>query len=171
MIRFHLWLQKLNQLITLIGGAAVSLMMIQVSLDVLFRFLFNQPLPGTITIVSHYYMIIAIFLPLAFVEQSKKSITIELLSAYFPPTLNRFLSTFSQLFVSATAFMIAYTSFGVAVRHFHSKTSIMQGDYTIPTWPSYFILFVGVTLLGIYCLINFLLELTHKSTQLESTND
>src|SRR5690625_5127957 len=108
MVRFHNWLQKLNQLITLIGGAAVSLMMIQVSLDVLFRFLLNQPLPGTITVVSHYYMIIAIFLPLAFVEQTKKSITIELLSAYFPPTLNRFLSTFSQLFVSATAFMIAY---------------------------------------------------------------
>jgi len=171
MVRFHNWLQKLNQLITLIGGAAVSLMMIQVSLDVLFRYLLNQPLPGTITVVSHYYMIIAIFLPLAFVEQTKKSISIELLSNYFPPTFNRFLSIFSQLFISATAFMIAYTSFGVAIRHFHSKTSVMQGDYTIPTWPSYFILFVGVTLLGTYCLINFLLEMTRKSPQLESTND
>src|SRR5690625_7463919 len=95
----------------------------------------------------------ALCLPLALVYQSKKTIIIEQMSAYFTTTLNRFLSTFSQLFVSATAFMIAYTSFGVAVRHFHSKTSIMQGDYTIPTWPSYFILFVGVTLLGIYCLI------------------
>ncbi len=171
MIRFHRWLQKLNQIITLIGGAAVSLMMLQVSLDVLMRFLFNQPLPGTITIVSHYYMIIAIFLPLAFVEQTKKSISIELLSNYFPAKFNRFLNIFSHLFVSASAFILAYTSFGVSIRHFHSKTSVMQGDFTIPTWPSYFILFIGVTLLGIYCLINFLLELTSQSPRQEVAND
>src|SRR5690606_31910606 len=110
----------------------------------------NRPLPGTISIVAHYYMIIAIFLPLAYVEQTKSSISIELISAYFPPAMNRFLSGFTLLFISVTSYLIAYVSYDVAIKNFNSKSAVMQGDYTIPTWPSYFILFVGVFLLGTY---------------------
>ena len=153
---FNAWLERINQFITLVGGAAVVLMMVHVSLDILLRYTLNRPLPGTITIVANYYMIIAIFLPLAYVEQTKSSISIELISGYFPPAMNQFLARFTQLFISATAYLIAYVSWGVAVKSFHSKTSVMQGDYTIPTWPSYFILFIGVFLLGTYCLVNFL---------------
>lgn len=171
MQKINLWLQKLNPIITLIGGAAVVLMMVQVSLDVFFRFVLNTPLPGTITIVAHYYMIIAIFLPLAYVEQTKKSISIELISGYFPPALNRFLTTFNHLFIAVTSYLIAYASFSVAIKNFHSKSSVMQGDYTIPTWPSYFILFLGVFLLGTYCFINFLTSLTGSSIQAEHDNE
>lgn len=161
----NIWLEKINQLITLVGGAAVALMMIHVTLDIVFRFALNTPLPGTITIVAHYYMIIALFLPLAYVEQTKSSISIELISGYFPPALNRFLARFTHLFVALTSYLIAYVSFGVAVKNFHSGTSVMQGDYTIATWPSYFILFVGMGLLGTYCLVNFLLGQTGNSAE------
>lgn len=40
----------------------------------------------------------------------------------------------------------------------------MQGDYTIPTWPSYFMLFFGVALLGTYSIVNFLRSLSRDST-------
>ncbi|NLC37194.1 MAG: TRAP transporter small permease [Alcaligenaceae bacterium] len=159
------WLESINQFITLVGGAAVALMMIHVSLDIFFRFALNQPLPGTITIVAHYYMIIAIFLPLAYVEQTKSSISIELISAYFPPAMNRFMHGFTHLFISATSYLIAYVSYGVAIRNFNSRTSIMQGDYTIPTWPTYFILFAGVFLLGTYCLLRFIMSITGRDAQ------
>lgn len=160
MKKINAWLERINQFITLVGGAAVVLMMIHVSLDILFRFTLNRPLPGTISIVAHYYMIIAIFLPLAYVEQTKSSISIELISAYFPPAMNRFLSGFTLLFISITSYLIAYVSYDVAIRNFSSKSSVMQGDYTIPTWPSYFILFIGVFLLGTYCLVRFICNLT-----------
>lgn len=159
------WLERINQFITLIGGTAVVLMMIHVTLDIVFRFTLNRPLPGTISIVAHYYMIIAIFLPLAYVEQTKSSISIELISGYFPPALNRFLSCFTQLFISATAYLVAYVSYGVAVRNHQSGTSVMQGDYTIATWPSYYILFFGMFLLGTYCLVNFFRCITNSADQ------
>lgn len=171
MKKLHFFLQKINQIITLIGGAAISLMMIQVTLDVFFRFVLNTPLPGTITIVAHYYMIIAIFLPLAYVEQTKSSICIELISSRFSNSFNRFLSIFINLFISATAYLIAYVSFGVALKNYHSKTSVMQGDYTIATWPSYFVLFTGVFLLGTYCLVKFIIEITSNSKAMELENE
>lgn len=165
------WLERANQFITLVGGAAVVLMMVHVSLDIVLRYTMSRPLPGTITIVAHYYMIIAIFLPLAYVEQTKSSISIELISAYFPPAMNRFLSGFTQLFIAATAYLIAYASWGVAVKSFQSKTAVMQGDYTIPTWPSYFLLFIGVFLLGTYCLVNVLRGATAEAPQSGDGNE
>ncbi len=149
-------LNKLNQMTTLIGGAAIALMMIHITVDIVARFFFNQPLPGTITIVAHYYMIIAIFLPLAYTEQKKSSISVELLSSFFSDKVDSYVTQFSRLFVSLTAFLVTYVSWEVAVKNFVSKTAVMQGDYTIPTWPNYFILCFGCALLGVYCLVKFL---------------
>ena len=155
-------LKKINQVITLIGGAAIALMMINITADIIARFFINKPLPGTITFVAHYYMIIAIFLPLAYTEQCRASISVELISGFFSAKMNKFVDMFGSLFVSITAFLITYVSWGVALKNFSSKTSVMQGDFTIPTWPSYFILCFGAGLLGIYCLVKFLRYLTDK---------
>lgn len=162
MNHIEILLKKINQVITLIGGAAIALMMIHVTADIVARFFINKPLPGTITFVAHYYMIIAIFLPLAYTEQCKAAISVELISGFFSPKMNRFVDMFGSLFVSVTAFLITYVSWGVALKNLASKTSVMQGDYTIPTWPSYFILCFGAGLLGVYCLVKFLLFAMNK---------
>ncbi len=162
MNHIEILLKKINQVITLIGGAAIALMMIHVTADIVARFFINKPLPGTITFVAHYYMIIAIFLPLAYTEQCKAAISVELISGFFSPKMNRFVDMFGSLFVSVTAFLITYVSWGVALKNLASKTSVMQGDYTIPTWPSYFILCFGAGLLGVYCLVKFLLFVMNK---------
>lgn len=157
MRHLELILDKINQLITLIGGTAIALMMIHITLDIIFRFFLNYPLPGTITIVAHYYMIIAIFLPLAYTEQVKASISVEILTTIFPKGLQKFFEGVSYLFITIISYLITYVSFGVAMKNFYSKTSVMQGDYTIATWPSYFILCFGVFLLGTYTLVKLLI--------------
>lgn len=162
MNNIELFLQKINRVITLIGGAAIALMMIHVTADIVARFFINKPLPGTITFVAHYYMIIAIFLPLAYTEQTKAAISVKLISGFFSPKMNKAVDMFGSLFVSVTAFLIAYVSWGVALKNLASKTSVIQGDYTIPTWPSYFILCFGAGLLGVYCLVKFLLFVMNK---------
>ena len=58
-------LARTTSLATLIAGIAIALMMLHVSLDVAFRYLLGAPLPGTLTIVTYYYMVIAAFVPLA----------------------------------------------------------------------------------------------------------
>ena len=162
MDKVELFLKKTNQIITLIGGTAIALMMLHITADIIARFFINKPLPGTITFVAHYYMIIAIFLPLAYTEQCKASISVELISSFFPKKMNKLIEIFGNLFVSTTAFLITYVSWGVAIKNFQSKTSVMQGDFTIPTWPSYFILCFGAGLLGIYCLVKFIQCLINK---------
>lgn len=152
MTRVETALQKVNQIVALLGGFIIAIMMIHISADIIARFFLNKPLPGTITIVAHYYMIAAIFLPLAYTEQIKASIIVDLLSKFFSERVNKCLELFSYLLIAVTALTIAYVSWDVALKNFALKTSVMQGDYTIPTWPSYFIFCGGCVLLGIYCL-------------------
>ena len=57
-------LSRVIDSMTVISGLAIALMMIHITLDVVMRNFFNYPLPGTITIVSYYYMAITAFMPL-----------------------------------------------------------------------------------------------------------
>lgn len=160
------FLNKANTVITFLGGLAITLMMVHVTLDVLARFLLNTPLPGTITIVAHYYMLIAIFLPLAYTEQTQASISVEILATKFSEGAQRRLNGWTHLLVSVTAFLITTEAFKVSLKNYHSNTSVMQGDYTIITWPSYFILCAGTGLLGIYCLLRFLTHFAKRDHQI-----
>ena len=63
MYRLGRWLSGLTDFTTLIGGLAIALMMLHITADVVLRFLFSSPPPGTITYVSNYYMVIAAFVP------------------------------------------------------------------------------------------------------------
>ncbi|AKV98161.1 TRAP-type C4-dicarboxylate transport system, small permease component [Marinobacter sp. DSM 26671] len=155
-------INKINKIVTFLGGLAIAFMMIHISLDILARFLFNTPLPGTITIVAHYYMLIAIFLPLAYAEQTNSSIAVEILTTKFSHKTQHRLNGWTYLLISATAFVMTSEAFKVAIKNYHSNTSVMQGDYTIITWPSYFILCAGTFLLGSYCLLRFLSFLTRS---------
>ena len=47
---------------SLVGAICVVLMMLHVTADVVGRYLFNAPLPGTTVWVANYYMIIIVFL-------------------------------------------------------------------------------------------------------------
>ena len=60
-------LSYLINAVTVLAGLSVALMMVHITVDVISRYVFNYPLPGTITVVSNFYMVLVAFLPLAFV--------------------------------------------------------------------------------------------------------
>ena len=85
------WLSRLTNFMTVLGGLAIALMMLHVTADVVARFLFGTPIPGTITVVSHYYMIVAAFVPLAFAEQKEGHISVEVVTERLPAFVQKHL--------------------------------------------------------------------------------
>src|SRR5699024_11037366 len=65
--------------LVMIAGLVLVLMVVHVTLDVLGKYFFNAPLPGTAEIVASYYMIAAVFLPLAYIEVVNRPIMVEIL--------------------------------------------------------------------------------------------
>ena len=77
--------EKLTRLLAWVSGLVVLLMMFHVMIDVLGKYLFNAPLPGTAEVVAAYYMIGAVFLPLAYVEAAGGSIVVEVIYEQVSP--------------------------------------------------------------------------------------
>ncbi|MGG7566830.1 TRAP transporter small permease [Rhodovulum sp. DZ06] len=139
----HRALGRAAALTSILAGLAVAAMMLHVTLDVAARHLFGAPLPGTLTLVSHYYMVIAAFVPLALAEHRGAHISVEVFTDRLPARARRHLA--GAMTIPATAIMTLFTlrSWEAAMRAFDTGAAQVHGSGSIPTWPAYFALPLG----------------------------
>lgn len=155
--------------VSILGGLAIALMMFHITFDVIGRYIFNTPIPGTITIVSYYYMSIAAFVPLAFAEQKDAHISVEVITEHMPAWMRNNLERLSML-CSMTVFgFLAVRTFGEAQRKYDMGASVVQGSADITVWVTYYTLPVGSALMFLvvlYKLVNsFLLQKSGLDTE------
>lgn len=149
----------LGRLLSRVAGAAslvslicVALMMLHVTADVVGRFTMNMPLPGTITIVSHYYMVLLGFLALALAEDRNAHISVEVVYDLLPGFARRALAILARL-VSAAAFgLVAVRGWEVAQSKTAIGASVQQGSDVIVVWPTYWAIPIGAGLMALVAL-------------------
>lgn len=131
------------------GGAAIVLMAVHITTDVLGKWLLNTPIPGTLELVAYYYMVACTFLPLALVQQRRENITADLASAFLGGRANRHLLRFSDV-LTAVFFLLA----GAAALH-HAWRRTLDGETVDATfaelylWPSRWFVVFGFVLAGV----------------------
>ncbi len=167
MYRLGRVLAWITNLTTIAGALAIAFMMLHISADVIARFLFDTPLPGTITIVSNYYMIIAAFIPLAFAEQKEAHISVEVVTELLPAAVQKHLAGW-MLLVSLSVFaLLTARTWGEAVAKHAIGASTVQGDTSISIWPSYYALPLGCALMVLILGYKFLVYLTGQESGLD----
>ena len=135
-------LGRLTDLLAVVACIAVVLMMLHITVDVTMR-LIGSPIPATVTIVPHYYMLPIIFLPLALTERNDAHITVEILAQLLARGVQRGLAVLAWA-VSAGVFgMLAYQTTLDALDKTEKGTFMMEVDWRIPIWASYYFLPVG----------------------------
>jgi TRAP-type C4-dicarboxylate transport system permease small subunit len=125
---------------TIVGAFAVALMMVHIATDVVAKYIFGVPMPGTITFVSNYYMIIVAFLPLAFTERMNGHISVEVLVEHFPHGLQRWLSVFAMLISASILAFMTWQSFIDAERARAIGTFEIEQDLKLLIWPARYLL-------------------------------
>lgn len=153
---------------TLLGGIAIALMMVHVSLDVLFRHAFNSPLPGTLTMVTYYYMVIATFVPLAHAEAKRAYISVEVVTDRLPARVQHHLQGWMYLATGAVLALLAWRSWLEALKSMRLGAAQVQGAETIPVWPAYFALPVGAGLMTLLLALRFIAYLTGQTNRMEA---
>ncbi len=148
-------LQFCTDAATLLAGIAVAIMMTQVTVDAVMRYVFNSPLPGTIAFVSHYYMLIVVFLPLAAPEWKSGHISVDIVTSQFPDAVNRHLARWTHLYGAAIYAAITYASWGEAVSKFRTSAKVIDSNLSILIWPGYFVLPIGCGLMTAVLLFRF----------------
>ena len=151
------WLGRLAFILMVVAGAMMCLMMIHITIDVAMKYFLNAPWQGTVETVSYYYMIGAIYLPLAYVELRGKHISVELFYDRFSPRGKLIALVFAQLCAMLFFGILAFQGWIDAIRSFQIGEIIM-GSITLQIWPSRFFLPISFTLVTLVSLLRLVEE-------------
>lgn len=135
-----------------VGAIAIVLMMSHVMLEVMLRTLFDISIPGTEEIVSGYYMVAVVFLPLAYVQLERGHVIIELFTLKAGPRLKAWIDGFVYIICGGALAIFTYATFDKALK-MTAKNEMWIGMIEVTIWPARWALPFG---LGIMMMIMFL---------------
>ena len=123
-----------------IGGGVIILLMLHITADVAGKYFFNKPIIGTLEIVSRYYMVACVFLPLGYVQIRRQHLTVEM----FTMGLNRrrlaALDGIVSLAGLAYVALLSWLVFAQAVAATRDREILSLTFYDMPAWPARWIL-------------------------------
>ena len=125
-----------------ISIVCLILMMGHVVLDVFMKITFNSPIIGTLETVSYYYMVGAVFLPLAAVELKKENVHVDLFIQFAPISVRRSIIIFGNIICALYFGGLCYQTLIDAVKAYEYKETIMS-NYLFYVWPSRWALPLG----------------------------
>lgn len=143
------FLSGVTRIASLFSTLCIVLMMLHVTADVVGRYLFNAPLPGTIVVVGHYYMIIVVFIALGVAEEKRAHISVEFLTDMMPKTLQAWIAVFCGIVTVAVFGLLTFSGYLQAIKKTKSGASMEQGSQLIAIWPSYWAIPVGAALIAL----------------------
>lgn len=127
--------QKTSRMLMYLGGAGLILMMLNVTLDVFLKAVFNFPIQGTVEISSYYYMVAVVLLPLAFVEYEDSNINVDLIYNLLPALAQTICRFVAYALTVAVLSAVAWRTGIDAVRSFQIGEVVM-GSREVIVWPA-----------------------------------
>ena len=153
---------------TMLGMIAVALMMVHITGDVIGKYLFNAPIPATISLVSRYYMVLLAFMPLAYAESRRAHISVEVLTELFPERTQHHLYSWTYLLSALIFGLLTYRTWHEATVSQANGAFIMEQSTKLITWPSYYILPIGCGLMTVVVLYRFAIYVTGAEDGIDS---
>ena len=142
MQKFESFVKSLANGLAFFGGLSVLLMMIQTVLDVGLNVFFRKPIEGNMEIISIYYMVLLVFLPLASVELKHEHIYADLLVQTFSARWRRFTYLFGGLITLVFLSLLLIQTWKDAIKSFEINEVVMGSVY-VSVWPAKFSLPIG----------------------------
>ncbi|MBO9421609.1 TRAP transporter small permease [Labrenzia sp. R4_2] len=154
----------LSELAVMISGVVMALMVAHVVLDVSLRYVIGVPLAGTTEIVSRYYMVTLIFLPIAFVQITDQHISASLISDMLSTRSRFLLDCLTSLLMAVFAMLLAWCAGAEALRATEITEQIQTPSYFLPTWPARWIPVLALSLVVIVSVLNLVMQMVRFIT-------
>lgn len=147
--------------LAIIAGACLLLMMVHVTLDVGMKYMLNMPIEGTLEIVSRYYMVAAVFLPMAIVELRREHIRVDIFIQLMPPWMALGCYVLMSLLTAGFYWLLAYQTMNAAIRS-TSIGEVMMGTSYIAVWPSKWFLPIGFAAVALAVMLHIVKAVLHR---------
>lgn len=145
----------LSNLLLELAGALLLVMMVHVCADVGMKYFFRQPIQGTLEIVSYYYMVGAVFLPVAFVELTRGAVSVDLFFNMMPRPVQVACMVLVLVACAGAYGLVAAITWGDALRGY-ARGEVVMGPISVVIWPSRFVLPASFALGAFVCAIHAL---------------
>lgn len=156
----HKALNGLTLALFAVAGIALLSMMLVVVLDVSLKYLFNQPVPGTLEMVSYWFMAACAFLPLAHVQKREGHIAMTLATDWLPERPLRLLTGVILLIGAAYMALFAWSSAQEAIGMTSVGESTSAIYFEILIWPGRWCVPAGTGSMAVWMLLQGLTRLS-----------
>ena len=146
---------QISRGLNVVGIAAVGVLMLLITSDVLGRALFNSPIPGT-TSISEYVLVIAVFCSVAYCAISKSHVNIELFLARFPERVQAAIHSATSMLGLGVLSLAVWRSV-LMVAHSWSRVETSGDQLDLAVWPFRIVVVIGITM---FCLV-LITEIVH----------
>lgn len=150
--------------LTDLASLLLVLMMLNITLDVILKALFNAPIQGTLEVTAYYYMVGSVLLPVALVELTRSSISADVFFNLMPGWLRFGLMAFIFALCIAVYTGLAWITWFDAMRAL-ARSEVTMGGVGMPIWPSRFILPISFSMGALACAWNLLLLLASQEAR------
>lgn len=141
----------LCRVLSMIGGAAVVLMMVHICLDVVLLNLFNVSMDTTPDIVARYYMVAVAFLPLGWLTLQRQMIAVEVLDAVLPLSVRKIMDALIGVIGTLVYGLVTYATWDKALDEMRSRSFVELVSVQMPIWHSHFLVPAGFALATLAC--------------------
>lgn len=135
--------------LSIIGAVFLVAMMLHICADVAGRVAFNQPLEATTEIVSAYYMVAAVFLPLAYVQGHGGHIFVEIFTRKLSPRRLALLDAGVGLTTLAYLAALIWASGSEALRRTIEGESWQTALGYLDIWPTRWFVPIGACVMAV----------------------
>jgi TRAP-type C4-dicarboxylate transport system permease small subunit len=148
--RFERLIDWLSNAMLVLGGIVILMLMLHICADVAGKYFLNKPITGTLEIVSRYYMVACVFLPLAFVQIQRQHLTVEMFTMRLSKRRLAGLDGAVALAGVVYVGLLTWLVYGHAVSATRDREILSLTFYDLPAWPSRWILPVSF---GLFTLV------------------
>jgi TRAP-type transport system small permease protein len=154
--RIHLLEKVLHPVIRVINGAGtvvLGLMVLLTVVDVLLRLSLDRPLRGAFEIVE-FLMVIVVFSAIAYTGLLKGHIVIQIFSSRLPERVRAILDIIADLISIGFCCLLIWQGFAQA--QITRLRNDISGVLSIPVFPFYYVVVLGMGLMGLVLLAHLL---------------
>ena len=146
-------IKSINRVAAEIGGWLVSVLMLLLIIDFVGRGLY-RPILG-INVVAVFALVTIVYLGIAYCEQTKNHVRVELLMSRLGPRWGRVLDIFSYSVAVLVIPLVLYAAGDDALRSFQIREAV-PGSTPLLVYPVKFILVIGLVLYWIQLIFNLI---------------
>ncbi|MBE0591855.1 MAG: TRAP transporter small permease [Gemmatimonadales bacterium] len=147
------FLHRLSVVLMVVAALAILLMTFHITADVLLKVFFNMPIIGTLEIVTYFYMVACIFLPLAHLQATGTPILVELFTQKLEPGAIARLDRFGALLTAFYLGMFAWWGGVMAIGKTRIGETIDATYFELPIWPMRWVLVGSCALAAVIALL------------------